>query len=44
MKTAIVHDWLVSLGGAEKALDAIFSIYPSPIYTLIKKEGFFAKS
>jgi glycosyltransferase involved in cell wall biosynthesis len=44
VKTVIVHDWLVSLGGAEKALDAIFSIYPSPIYTLVKKEGFFKKS
>jgi glycosyltransferase involved in cell wall biosynthesis len=44
MKTAIVHDWLVSLGGAEKSLDAIFSLYPSPIYTLIQKEGFVKQS
>lgn len=44
MKTAIVHDWLVSMGGAEKSLDAIFSLYPSPIYTLVQKEGFFQKS
>jgi glycosyltransferase involved in cell wall biosynthesis len=41
MKTALIHDWLISLGGAEKVLDAIFSIYPSPIYTLLKREGIF---
>jgi glycosyltransferase involved in cell wall biosynthesis len=44
MKTVLIHDWLVSLGGAEKVLDAIFSIYPSSIYTLVKREGFFDKS
>lgn len=44
MKTALIHDWLVSLGGAEKVLDAIFSIYPSPIYTLVKREGSFDRS
>lgn len=41
MKTVLIHDWLVSLGGAEKVLEAIYSIYPSAIYTLVKKEGFF---
>jgi glycosyltransferase involved in cell wall biosynthesis len=41
MKTALVHDWLVTLGGAERVLDAIFSIYPSPIYTLVEKKGVF---
>ena len=44
MKTVLIHDWLVSLGGAEKVLDAIYSIYPSSIYTLVKREGFFDKS
>jgi glycosyltransferase involved in cell wall biosynthesis len=35
-KTALVHDWLVSLvGGAENVLQEIYSIYPSPIYTLL---------
>lgn len=35
-KTAIVHDWLVSaVGGAENSLQEIFSMYPSPIYTLV---------
>jgi len=35
MKTAIVHDWLVSMGGAEKVLKAISALYPSQIYTLV---------
>ncbi len=36
MKTAIIHDWLTSIGGAEKVLQAIAAIFPSPIFTLIK--------
>jgi glycosyltransferase involved in cell wall biosynthesis len=44
MKTVLVHDWLVSLGGAEKVLDAIYSIYPSSIYTLIKREDVLEKT
>ena len=35
MKTAIVHDWLYSLAGAEKVVEAIYELYPSPIHTLI---------
>ncbi len=35
MKSCIVHDWLVSLAGAEKVLQAIYELYPSPIYTLV---------
>ena len=35
MKTAFVHDWLVSLGGAERCLEAMYELYPSPIYTLV---------
>lgn len=41
MKTAIVHDWLISLGGAEKVLFAILDIYPSPVFTLIKSDQTF---
>ncbi|HEX2578833.1 MAG TPA: glycosyltransferase [Rhabdochlamydiaceae bacterium] len=44
MKTVLIHDWLVSLGGAEKVLNAIYSIYPSAIYTLVKKEGVLNKT
>ena len=36
MNTALVHDWLVSLGGAEKVLSHMAELYPSPIYTLLK--------
>lgn len=41
MKTAIVHDWLITLGGAEKVLDAMLKLYPSPIYTLLHREELF---
>jgi glycosyltransferase involved in cell wall biosynthesis len=35
MRSAIVHDWLVSaVGGGEKSLEAIHRLFPSPIYTL----------
>jgi glycosyltransferase involved in cell wall biosynthesis len=35
MKTAIVHDWLVSIAGGEKVLQLIHELFPSPIYTLL---------
>jgi glycosyltransferase involved in cell wall biosynthesis len=35
MKTALVYDWLVTIGGGEKTLAAIEEAYPSPIYTLV---------
>ncbi len=35
MKTALVYDWLVTMGGGEKTLGAIAELYPSPIYTLV---------
>lgn len=38
LKTAIVHDWLIALGGAEKCLKSIYSIYPSDLYTLTAKD------
>jgi glycosyltransferase involved in cell wall biosynthesis len=37
-KTALVHDWLVSLGGGEKVLESIFDLYPFPIFTLVQDE------
>ncbi len=36
MKSALVHDWLVGVGGGEKCLEAIWELFPSPIYTLVK--------
>jgi len=38
MKTAIIHDWLITTGGAEKVLEEIWNLYPSPIFTLLKGE------
>ncbi|MEZ9229582.1 glycosyltransferase family 4 protein [Vibrio amylolyticus] len=36
MKVALVHDWLVVNGGAEKVLEELLDIYPkSDIYTLV---------
>lgn len=34
-KTALVYDWLVTMGGGEKALSAIAEMYPAPIHTLV---------
>ena len=38
MKTALVHDWLTTIAGAEKVLKTIYEIYPTDIYTLVKNE------
>ncbi|MBS0624620.1 MAG: glycosyltransferase [Verrucomicrobia bacterium] len=39
MKTALIHDWLVSpFGGGERYLQVVHEIYPSPIYTLLKSD------
>ena len=36
MKTAIVHEYLIQYGGAERVLDCIHELYPdAPVYTLI---------
>ncbi|MBP7811305.1 MAG: glycosyltransferase [Candidatus Moranbacteria bacterium] len=38
-KVALVHDFLVSYGGAERVLQALASLYPdAPIYTLLQDE------
>ncbi len=45
MKTAIVHDWLVSpIGGGEKVVEAIHRLFPSSIYTLVKNQKRLEKS
>lgn len=39
MKIALIHDWIIDIGGSEKALKEIYSIFPSAdIYTLLFKE------
>ncbi len=34
MKVALVHDWLITEGGAEKVLQALLEVFPAPVYTL----------
>ncbi|MBP6889368.1 MAG: glycosyltransferase [Candidatus Moranbacteria bacterium] len=39
-KVALVHDFLVTYGGAERVLQALASMYPeAPIYTLLKDDS-----
>lgn len=39
LKVAIVHDWLVDIGGAEKVVAELFGMFPnSDVYTLIAKK------
>lgn len=38
MKIALVHDWLVSVAGGEKVLEAICELYDGPIFTLFVDE------
>ncbi len=38
MKIALVHDWLMTIAGGEKVLEEIYKLYPSPIYTLVKRQ------
>ena len=36
MKVAIVHDWLVNYGGAERVVEQMMALYPdADIYTLV---------
>lgn len=34
MKTALIHEWLVTQAGAESVLQSIYSLYPGSIFTL----------
>lgn len=39
MKVAIIQDWLVTVGGADKVCKAIFDVFPdSDVYTLVAKK------
>ena len=39
-KIAIVHDFLIKLGGAEKVLEVLHEMYPdAPIYTILYDES-----
>ena len=35
MKVAIVHDWLVNYGGAERVVEAMLSLYPDADIVLL---------
>ena len=37
MKIALLHDFLLNEGGAEKVLKAMYEVFPGDVYTLIKK-------
>ena len=44
LKIALVHDWLLGVGGAEKTLRALHEAFPqAPIYTLFHNKRFTAK-
>lgn len=44
MRIALVHDWLSSLGGAERVLIELHKIFPeAPIYTLFANKKFTSK-
>ncbi len=44
MKIALIHDWLDSLGGAERVLIEFHKLYPeAPIYTLFARKEFIQK-
>lgn len=44
MKLALVHDWLINLGGAERVLIELHKIFPdAPIYTLFYDKKFKAE-
>jgi len=39
ISTALIHEWLVTLAGAESVLKSIYKLYPGSIYTLFQDEG-----
>lgn len=34
-RSAIVHDWIVDLGGAEKCLASLYDMFPSDVFTVV---------
>ncbi|GGH18274.1 glycosyltransferase [Mucilaginibacter phyllosphaerae] len=44
MKTAIVHDLVTTIGGADNTLQSIYTVYPSPVYTLVAHKNAVKKS
>ncbi len=44
VKTALVYEWLVTVGGGEKTLEAIYESFPAPIYSLVYCDKALAKT
>ena len=38
MQIALVHDWLTTIGGAEKVLEAILETFPAKLFTLVQDQ------
>lgn len=36
MRVALVHDWLTTMGGAEKVLEALAETFPAKVFTLVR--------
>lgn len=36
MQVALIHDWLTTIGGAEKVLESLTETFPSDLYALVK--------
>ena len=36
MQVALIHDWLTTVGGAEKVLESLAETFPSDLFTLVK--------
>jgi glycosyltransferase involved in cell wall biosynthesis len=43
-KTALIYEWLVTVGGGEKTLETIYECFPAPIYTLVHHDKSMAKT
>lgn len=39
MNSAIVHEWLVDIGGSEKCVESIYKLFPSDVFTLVAAKG-----
>lgn len=37
-KVAIIHDWIIDLGGAEQCLKSIYKLFPDDLFTLLYKK------
>lgn len=38
MRVALIHDWLTTIGGAEKVLESLAKTFPSDLFTLVRNQ------